>query len=99
MAPLPAEPLRIEVEERWWARRERLCPTYTTSSEIHAVRDRAVDDEVRTGREGGGRTRQEHRCIGDFLRRRHAAGRVARQRILVALRHVLLDHVPDAALE
>ena len=43
----------------------RLCPPYTTSSEIHPVRDRAVDDEVRARREGGGRARQEHRRIGD----------------------------------
>jgi hypothetical protein len=40
---------------------------------------------------------QKHGGAGDFLRRCRAAGRVARQRALIELRVILLDHVPDAA--
>ena len=55
--------------------------------------------QVHAGREARDRAGQEHGGIGDFLRRRHAAGGIAFDGALVHVGHVLLDHLPDPALE
>src|SRR6185437_14054437 len=68
-------------------------------SELDALRQRAVDNEIGAADDAGARARQEHRRVGDLLRRPHAARRVARQRRLVDLRPLLLGHVPHAAFE
>src|SRR5258706_7642194 len=68
-------------------------------SELDALGQRTVDDQVRAGDEAGARARQEHDRVGDLLGRAHPAGRVARQHRCEHLRVALFDDVPDAALE
>src|ERR1700691_915808 len=58
-----------------------------------------IHDEVRSGDEAGGPARQKYHGIRHLLRCTHAAGRVEGQRGLVQFWIVVLDHVPDPALE
>ncbi len=47
------------------------------ASVLHALRERAVDDEVGAADEARARARQEHRGVGDLLRRPHSPHRAA----------------------
>src|ERR1700690_213247 len=67
--------------------------------ELDAACQGAVHDEVLSRDEAFGPACKKHHGIRHLLRRTHAAGRVEGQRGLVQFGIVVLDRVPDPALE
>src|SRR5262249_54750209 len=66
---------------------------------LNPVRQPAIDHDVDAGDEARARAHQEGRGVGDLLGRRHAAPGILGERSLEQVGHVLLDALPDPALE
>src|SRR5262245_54969930 len=66
---------------------------------LHRHGERTVDHEVRAGDAAGHRAGEEDHAVGHFLCRAEAAGQVDLERRGKQVGHVLLDVLPDAAVE